>query len=195
MRRIRLAKKMRLTKKMRLRLIILGLAVFALGLIAYLSTRERGGKILPALPQVEEGHKVTLYFSSNDMAFLVDEPRRFKKSIDKLELAKLSLNGLIKGPENKELIPTIPKDTKLRELYIAQGAAYPDFSQELVRNHWGGTCGEVHTVYSIVNTLSLNFEGIRRVQILVEGKEIQTLAGHLDTSRPLSPDISLVSSK
>ena len=183
----------RLDKKMRLRLIIVGLAVFALGLFVFLSLRTReAGRIQLTLPSAEGGFMATLYFTSGDADFLAGEPRKLEGYPNTLEGAKLALNGLIRGPENEDLAPTIPESTRLRELYIASGVAYPDFSHELIRNHWGGTCGEVHTVYSIVNTLSLNFEGIRRVQILVDGKEIPTLAGHLDTSRPLSPDISLI---
>jgi hypothetical protein len=30
------------------------------------------------------------------------------------------------------------------------------------------------------------------VQLLVEGEEVETLAGHLDVSQPLGPDTSLV---
>jgi hypothetical protein len=49
------------------------------------------------------------------------------------------------------------------------------------------------TVYSIVNTAVANLDGIERVQILVEGKEVETLAGHLDLSKPLLPDMKWMS--
>jgi spore germination protein GerM len=63
-----------------------------------------------------------------------------------------------------------------------------DFSRELQTNHSGGSAGELLTVYSIVNTLAENIHGISRVQILVEGNEVETLAGHLDLREPLSPN-------
>jgi hypothetical protein len=44
-----------------------------------------------------------------------------------------------------------------------------------------------------VNTLVLNFDEIERVQLLIEGKEIKTLCGHLDLSRPLGPAPELIS--
>jgi len=34
-----------------------------------------------------------------------------------------------------------------------------------------------------------NLGGIRKVQMLVEGEEIETLAGHLDLTKPLFPDM------
>jgi hypothetical protein len=41
------------------------------------------------------------------------------------------------------------------------------------------------TVYSIVDTLCVNFPSIRRVQILIEGADPETLAGHIDITQPL----------
>ena len=41
------------------------------------------------------------------------------------------------------------------------------------------------TVYSLVNTLTDNLPAISAVQILVDGREVDTLAGHVDLRRPL----------
>jgi hypothetical protein len=38
----------------------------------------------------------------------------------------------------------------------------------------------------LVNTLLFNFKEINQVQILVEGTEIETLAGHVDCRKPFS---------
>jgi spore germination protein GerM len=74
---------------------------------------------------------------------------------------------------------------QLRDLFITpQGLAFVDLSQELISNHPGGTCAEELTVYSLANTLVANFPAVKGVQILVEGREIQSLAGHLDLSKP-----------
>ena len=63
-----------------------------------------------------------------------------------------------------------------------------NFSQELQANHSGGSAGELATVYSIVNTMSENLRGVKKVQILLENAEIETLTGHLDLTRPIPPD-------
>ena len=47
------------------------------------------------------------------------------------------------------------------------------------------------TVYSIVNSLT-QFEDIEKVQILIAGEEIETLAGHMDLAYPLERDESLI---
>ena len=40
-------------------------------------------------------------------------------------------------------------------------------------------------VGSIVDTLT-EFSEVKKVQILVEGKAVDTIAGHMDTEKPLS---------
>jgi hypothetical protein len=49
------------------------------------------------------------------------------------------------------------------------------------------------TVFAVVNTLTYNFKSIKRVFILIDGSEKETLAGHIDLSRPLLPRYDLVS--
>ena len=78
-----------------------------------------------------------------------------------------------------------PSGVELREVFItSQGVAYVDFSIELVENHPGGSAAEELTVYSLSNTLIANFPAIKMVKILVEGREIPSIAGHLDLTLP-----------
>lgn len=156
-------------------------------------TREKEPVINIDIPAPRETRKVMLYFSCPDIMGFVPQILYIETKGNVLDEAKFVVNNLIQGPKEEGLVPTIPHGTKMRELYITEGVAYPDFSREFVENHWGGTTGEIHTVYSIVNTLTLNFDEIEYVQLLVEGKQIQTLCGHLDLSRPLSPELELIS--
>lgn len=79
----------------------------------------------------------------------------------------------------------IPRGVQLRELFItSQGVAYLDLSQEVVSNHPGGSSAEELTVFSLTQTLIANFPSVKTAKILVEGREIQTLAGHLDLTIP-----------
>jgi hypothetical protein len=48
------------------------------------------------------------------------------------------------------------------------------------------------TIYSVVNSLSTSFPAVKRVQILVEDKPAETLAGHIDLTRPLPPDMTVL---
>lgn len=152
----------------------------------------------PALPAPEPGapapsqetQTVVLYFSDAQGKGLVKEER----SIPKVEgIARATIEELIKGPApGSALIPTIPQGTQLKDINVRKdGLCIVDFSEELVKNHKGGSTGEALTVYSIVNTLA-QFPTVKQVKILVDGKEIQSLAGHLDVSEALAPDHSLV---
>jgi hypothetical protein len=48
------------------------------------------------------------------------------------------------------------------------------------------------TVQAIVNAVTANLPAVKRVQIMVDGREVDTIAGHVDVRRPLTPDTSLV---
>ena len=69
-----------------------------------------------------------------------------------------------------------------------------DFSSELVSGFPGGSASELLAVYAVVNSIGLNVPEIRRVGVLVDGRPLDTLAGHLDLRRPLAPDRSLLPS-
>jgi hypothetical protein len=70
--------------------------------------------------------------------------------------------------------------------------AWLNFSPSLVSAHPGGSTADLMTIYSIVNTVSLNFSEVHKVGILVDGKRIDTLAGHLDCRDPFAPDTTLI---
>ena len=79
----------------------------------------------------------------------------------------------------------VPEGVELREVFItSQGVAFVDLSQELVANHPGGSSAEELTVFGLSSTLIANFPAIKMVKILVEGREVQSLAGHLDLTIP-----------
>jgi hypothetical protein len=48
------------------------------------------------------------------------------------------------------------------------------------------------TVHALVNAVTANLPAVMRVQILIDGREVDTLAGHVDLRRPLVRDRSLV---
>ena len=74
----------------------------------------------------------------------------------------------------------------LRTVFVtAGGDAYVDVSREIITGHPGGSLNEALTVYTLVNALTTNFH-VTSVQVLVDGKPIDTLAGHLDLRQPLT---------
>ena len=87
----------------------------------------------------------------------------------------------------------IPPGTMLRAFDITErGDALVDLSPEVSTMHPGGSTNELLTVYAIVNAVTANLSSVERVQILIGGKQADTLAGHVDLRRPFERDTSLV---
>ncbi|MCF8011653.1 MAG: GerMN domain-containing protein [Clostridiales bacterium] len=128
--------------------------------------------------------EVTLYFSDDQAMHLVTEQREVSKEGEALE--EIVIRELIKGPKNPKHNKTIPQEAELMSVSVVEGVAYVNFSKEFSTKHWGGSTGETMTLYSVTNSLC-ELEGIEKVQFLLEGDKMQSLAGHYDTSNPLEP--------
>jgi len=55
-----------------------------------------------------------------------------------------------------------------------------------------GSSDELLSVFSIVDSVVINLPAVRRVQLLIRGEPVSTLAGHIDISRPLAVDATLL---
>ncbi len=130
---------------------------------------------------------IVLYFADAD-GYLQAEQRTINKTAG---IARQAIHELCQGPCNQGLGATIPDRTQLLDINIQDGLCTVNFSQELVANHSGGSGSENTTVYSIVNTLT-QFSSIEQVQILVDGAIVESIAGHLDVSVPLTRDSDLI---
>src|SRR5262249_16465526 len=97
------------------------------------------------------------------------------------------------APVVDPLVSAIPAGTTLRAMYLTEhGEAFVDLSREVTSAHQGGTVNELLTIYTIVNALTTNLPAVRSVQRLVDGKEVDPLAGHVDLRRPLAGDTTYV---
>lgn len=131
---------------------------------------------------------VKLFYLSPDGNSYISEDREITKYGAITDQVKTVLMELIRGPETN-LSPTIPQGTDVKEVFIdGKKCAYIDFNRSISQNHIGGTTAELATIASIVNTLTANFpKEIQKVRILIDGKEVRTLAGHIDITKPIFP--------
>ncbi len=99
------------------------------------------------------------------------------------------LTVLCEGPRISGAISAMPDGTRALAAFVnpVDQSAVLDFSQELVTGHPGGSAAEVATLTSILRTVALNFPGTRSCVILVEGAQVETLAGNLDMVRSFDP--------
>lgn len=127
--------------------------------------------------------KVNLYFSGMTDTGIYITP--VKRVVDKESLAVSALRRLMEGPgENDEgLYAIAPEGVEVLGANIRDGVAYADFSGKIMYPGFGSE-GELAMVSAIVDTLC-DLPGIEKVQILVEGKVVESLGGHVLVDSPL----------
>ena len=125
---------------------------------------------------------ISVYYPDVNATGLVAVTKTVKaQEADKYQAA---VEALLAGTDDKKLTAVFPKKAKLRKVSVSGGVAKVDFDKNLISGFVGGSTGEEMLVGSLVNTLT-EVPEIKKVQILVEGKEIDSLSGHLDLSRPV----------
>ena len=135
----------------------------------------------------------TLFFGSPDGLALVPLQREVALGGSIVEQGQRILAAQLQEEPPAPYVSVIPAGTTLRAFYVSErGDAFVDLSPEIVNGHPGGSQHELLTVYALVQAVTANLPAARRVQILVDGMEVDTIAGHVDLRRPLAPDPSLV---
>jgi spore germination protein GerM len=133
----------------------------------------------------------TLFYVSEDGMSLVQAQREVPFGATPAEQARAIVEAQL-APVAPQ-ISAIPAGVTLREVFITErGDAFVDLSADVSSKHPGGSLNEIFTVYSIVNALTVNLPAVTRVQILVDGKEVDTLAGHVDLRHPLAKSLEWV---
>jgi len=135
-----------------------------------------------------EPEQIKVFFSTEDAMYLKAENREIDE--DK-EIYVQIMEELKAGPFSDNLRATIPEGVELLDFELDEQNIILNFNSELRENHWGGSTGELLTVYSIVNSYTY-LDEITSVTIILEGQEVETLVGHLDLTKPLVYNQKLV---
>jgi spore germination protein GerM len=188
----------------RRRRIQIGAGILLLGLLVWVVSRglerlvgvppESGGAAAePAAPAAGVPRiTATLFYASADGQALVPIQREVALAEGLVPQGREILTAQLQGAPSP-YVSVIPEGTTLRAFYVTErGDAFVDLSPEVSSRHPGGSSTELLTVQAIVNAVTANLPTIQRVQILIDGREADTLAGHVDLRRPLQPDVSLV---
>lgn len=164
--------------------LLLIIFVLLLAFVLYLRVHREGKK-----EKIWE--EVELYLAdyvSPDGPFLVP----IKINVEKDDVLTSAIDLLSKPPiQIKGVSSPLPNGAILLSAEVKDNTAYLNFSKELKDNFSGGSTTEMLVVYGIVNT-ACSVKGIEKVQILVEGKVIDSLGGHLEIAQPIEPDTTLV---
>ncbi len=105
------------------------------------------------------------------------------------DAARATVSEYLKGPAGM-LDPAIPANTRLLGAYFgSDGILYVDLSDSFRRNFQGDALTEYLLLRGLYESLLSNVTGIKDVRLLVEGKEIETIGGHMLANMPLGGEL------
>lgn len=143
----------------------------------------------PAVPHI----KATLFFGSEDGQGLVAVEQDIPLAEGVVAQGRALIEAQLAATPPAPLVATIPQGTRLRGLYVSErNEAFVDLDSTVRTKHPGGSMHELFTVYTIVNAVTTNIANVEQVQLLVDGREVDTLAGHVDLRRPLRKNEALI---
>lgn len=161
-----------------------------------------------------EGQTIELYFPG-DGGMIYPERRLLSLPDVPEDKVRLLVDTLLEGPRHRgDVVALFPMPVVTGEIYIStSGTAFIDLRRAepegeaegeeegdkepaapMEAPSWSmGSTEELQIVMSLVNTVVYNVPEVERVALLWEGVQPETFAGHVDTTRPLAADRSLVS--
>lgn len=143
-------------------------------------------------PEEVKSSDVVLYFSDDQAMYLVGEKRNIKEPTAKTIVAELLKGPSASSEGTGKLYATLPVGVEILDVQVKESIAYVDFKGN-VSEKISGSAGESMALYSIINTLVSDKElGVTKVQFLVEGKNVASIAGHFDVGKPMSEDTKLI---
>ena len=122
------------------------------------------------------------------------EKRDLEVTASRKDRIRKIVAALLAGPVSGGAARPFPEGVMLGGVQLSEdGTAYLDI-------HWeghadppaSGSTEEMQRVYSVVNSLTANIAEVKQVVLLWNGVQRETFSGHLDTSRPLLPNRSIV---
>ena len=178
-------------------IVLVALAVVAWGASRLLHRTTRPAQVTgtatPAPPAAQTPHiTATLFYAAADGQSLAavkqDVPLASDIVAQVREILQIQFEAAPAG-----YLSTIPKGTALKAFYVTdRGDAFVDVSGDISKMHPGGTFNELLTVDTIVDAITANLPAVHRVQILVDGQQVDTIAGHVDVRHPLERDMTFV---
>lgn len=163
---------------------VIGAGLLLLGALVWV-LRQEEQPVVGGVPDDVRGTRTVELFLPGPDGDLVRETREIVGG-DFLEAdVRRAVEELIAGGEAG--IRPVPPSTRLKNVFHdGEGGITLNFSEHLRSDHPGGSEAENATLRSLVTTVGVNFPGVDRVLVLIDGEMVSTLAGHADLSKPLN---------
>jgi hypothetical protein len=82
-------------------------------------------------------------------------------------------------------------DVRLLDLYLDRdGIIYIDFSAEMKKDHNLDISQELEFLSSLFKGIRVDVPGLVAMKILIEDREVESLGGHIDISKPIGEEIA-----
>ena len=133
---------------------------------------------------------VTLFFPSTDQGLLLQETLRMNLAASETDRIRQIFLALVEGSAQGQARPTSLAMNLRATFLTSDGTAYLDLAGTSVASFEPGIDSETLAVKSIVNSICTNIPAVKRVRILVQGQEVDTLNGHVDLTQALVPDLN-----
>ncbi len=125
-----------------------------------------------------------MYVAYDDPGELRQRTISIPLSSNRQQRAEELLRGLVGIYLEQSSSHSLAAGAEIRDVYLVDpGLAVIDVNSAFVDGQTSGVLAEELTVVSMIQTLSSNIPGLMRVKIVANGKERETLAGHVDLSR------------
>ncbi|MBU0743401.1 GerMN domain-containing protein [bacterium] len=175
-----------------LAVLMLVLAMAAAFLAWYLSRGPREkAMMIPLVPdlgarELAGTRGVVLFFADGNGEAAVSRELQMPSRATREDEVREVLEALCDEDPGRLAVSALPVGARPRDVFVDRGAGQVvvDWTRELVSAHPGGSTSEQATLAVILRTLAWNFPELESCVLLVDGAQVETLAGHLDTSRP-----------
>ena len=160
------------------------------------------------------GQRVSIYFASEEDDLFHAETREIPASSDDAAFLRAVAAAVLEGPRAPGLLPAFPEGWTLRGAYRLRdglavldlappgtaappptpdvGPPAPETPVDMPR--WQtGSHEEESAAQALLITVAKNVPEVSRIAIVIAGEPAETLAGHLDLTHPLTPDLARVS--
>ena len=132
---------------------------------------------------------ITLYFANTDGTGLLAETQSVYYNSN-VPLEKLIVEHLIDGPKSEGLYPSVPAETGLADLAVADGVCYVSFDSGFEKYNYN--VNESVVLYSIVDSLT-ELSYVDRVQISINGDSLRNYRDDISLSAPFERDMTYLS--
>jgi hypothetical protein len=171
--------------------LLLPFAIVALVFGTLIWKKMQDSRKVKPVPEVNEPaalRKSVLFFVA-DGTRLVREARELESCSETTECVKDLLDELFSGPVG-DLDLAVPENAAVNSIRLEGDTVFIDLNRSFISDLPSGSSAEMLAVYSIVDTVCVNYPRFTSVKLTVEGNE-KTQLKHLDLSDPLAPDYTL----